>query len=153
MDNLDINNIEIRNIVLIDKDSSADLYMQELFPLWVDVVVVSLEGKYPLNADLRSTVLELLKTNPNLNIFIYGANAEKFVTASQKRLSMYSILGLDLRRYPWQKPVFDFDEFKIVELCKAFAMSQDLSRLQNYNMYINVMMPDSIKWYHELLRS
>ena len=148
----DISNIEINNVVLLDTNAAADLYMEKLFPLWSSVIVVSLEGKYPLNQDLKNRVFENLSNNTNLSILIFGAQAEKFETASQKRMNMQSLFRLDLRRYPWEKPVFEFDEYKITELCRAFCDSPDKNRLQSYNSFIDAMIPESVKWYHDLVR-
>lgn len=153
MDNNDIENIPIENVALLDTDAAGDLYMEKLFPLWTDVVVFTLEGKYPVDSNLRARTLEKIKNDQNLNLFIYGAKSEKFETASQRRLDMHGLFSLDLRRYPWQQPVLELDEYKIIEICRVSRGKKDLERLQSYNLYIEVMMPDSVKWYHDLVKS
>jgi hypothetical protein len=154
MNQNDIDNIDIRQVVVLDTDVAGDIYMERIFPLWVDAIVVTLEGKYPVNAALRTRVLNEIDTNPNIFLILYGAESEKITSASVSRLTMSSFLNQDLRRYPWQLPIWSFDENKIISLCKAFCDAGiDRDRLQSYNHYIDVMMPASVCWYHNLLRS
>lgn len=153
MNSTDIDNIDIKNVVILDTDQAGDVYMEKLFPLWVDAVVMTLEGKYPLDSSLKARVLDKMQNDKNLKVILYGANAVKTETLSQHRINMFNLFNLDLRRYPWQQPVINFDEFKIIELCRAFCDIGDIERLQNYNSYLDVMMPESVNWYHNLLRS
>ena len=41
-----IENLEIKNVVILDSDSAGDLYMEKLFPYWVDVVVITLPTSF-----------------------------------------------------------------------------------------------------------
>jgi hypothetical protein len=87
-------------------------------------------------------------------LLLYGAESEKMPSASLSRLLMSAFLNQDLRRYPWQTPIWNFDENKIISLSKAFCnIGRDSARLQSYNHYIDVMMPSSVGWYHDLIRS
>jgi hypothetical protein len=154
MNQNDIDNIDIQRIVVLDTDAAGDLYMERVFPLWVDVIVVTLEGKYPVNTLLRDRVLTEIQSNPNIYLLLYGAESEKMPSASLSRLLMSAFLNQDLRRYPWQTPIWNFDENKIISLSKAFCnIGRDSARLQSYNHYIDVMMPSSVGWYHDLIRS
>jgi hypothetical protein len=150
----DINNIDIKNVVVLDTDAAGDLYMEKIFPYWVDVVVLTLEGKYPLNQLLRTRILQEVESNSNIYLLLYGAQSEKMKSASPKRLLMSAFLNQDLRRYPWQRPAWDFNEDRIINLCRGFCgIGRDHDRLQSYNHYIDVMMPASVNWYHNLIRS
>jgi hypothetical protein len=154
MNQNDINNIDIRHVVVLDTDTSGDIYMEKMFPQWVDVVVITLEGKYPLNQLLRTRVLQEIESNPTIYLLLYGAQSEKMASASPRRMLMSSFLNQDLRRYPWQRPTWNFDEDKILNLCRGFCqVGRDPARLQSYNHYIDVMMPSSVSWYHTLIRS
>lgn len=151
----EIENIGISTIVILDRDDSGDLYMENLFPLWSDLVVFTVEGKYPTNPVLRERVLEEMRTNPKLICILYGARSEQLdYLLSQRRLHMSQILKKELVSGINPSPGFKMDEKKIVALCRAFAQGFDSDRQQSYNGLLDdLTVPESVKWHHNLIRS
>jgi|APGre2960657423_1045063.scaffolds.fasta_scaffold25411_2 hypothetical protein len=153
----DINNIDVRHVVFLDTDIAGDLYMEKMYPLWCDVVVVTLEGKYPENPVLRERVLAELSTNKNIYCMFFGARAQNQLNiASERRLFVSNYLIRDLQVFGWQKKgIFELDESRIMELCMVFCNTMfDHGRLQSYNSVIDQLENnDSVKWYHHLIKS
>lgn len=153
----EIDSIEIKNVLIFDTDNACDIYMQKLYPLWTDVILVSLEGKYPINQFLKNKVFDEIKNNPNLCIIQFGHNSENLEVASSKKFKMSYFLLRDLVMYDRHQPEFNFDEELIVSVLMSLAESSplvsNLKRPQIYNHVIDSSVKDSIKWYHYLLRS
>lgn len=153
----DIDNIDIRHVVILDSDLAGDLYMEKMYPLWCDVVVVTMEGKYPENPMLRERVLAELATNKNIYCMFYGAKApHKMNIASERRLHVSNFLIRDLLTFTWQtKRIFEFNENRIIELCMVFCNTMfDLERIQSFNPIVEKKQEnDSVKWYHQLIKS
>ena len=154
----EINNIDIRNVVILDSDIAGDTYVEKMYPLWVDVIVLTVDGKYPQNQALRERVLAELATNKNIYCIFYGARgARELNIVSEKRLNIAEFLIRDLRIYEWQhKSIFEFDDRRIIELCMVFCNTMfDSSRLQTYNSIIDQLSENntSVKWYHQLIKS
>lgn len=153
----DIQNIEIRNIILLDKDRAGDLYMEKVFPLWTDVIVVTLEGKYPVNADLRNRVMQELKDNPNLFCMTFGANSDSYPLKTQKRFKMAYFLLRDIRNYDHHFSEFNFDEELLVSIMMSLTespvMAGNLIRVNQYDHLLNSVIPESVNWIHSLIKS
>jgi hypothetical protein len=152
-----IENLEIKNVVILDSDKAGDLYMEKLFPYWVDVTVITLEGKYPLNLTLRNKVLKDLENNENLICFCFGSNADRYPLKTKKKLRLASFLYKDLTFNKWSQSIFDFNEERIVGLMMGFSgdtMSRlKIERIDKYNSLLKIAQPDSVKWYHHLIES
>jgi hypothetical protein len=153
----EIENIEIRNVLIFDKDSACDIYMEKLFPLWTDVVLVSLEGKYPRDERLKDRVFTELENNPDLYVIQFGYNSETLKIASNKKFKMSYFLLRDLIMYDRHNPEFNFNEELIISVLMSLTESSlaavNLKRPQIYNHLIDSAVKDSVKWYHSLLRS
>jgi hypothetical protein len=152
-----IDHLEIKNIVIMDSDISGDIYMEKLFPLWTDVVVLTLEGKYPYNQKLRSNILKELKINEKIYCFCFGADSDKYQMATQKKLRMAPFFFKDLKFSPYNQVEFGFDEEKIIALMMAFvgdSMSRlRIERIDRYDSLLDYAEADSVKWYHHLIKS
>lgn len=150
-----IEHVEIKNVVILDSDSAGDMYMQKLFPYWVDVTVFTIEGKYPINPLLRQRVINELETNENLFCFTFGSAADKYKCKTQKKLRMAPIFFKDLTFNKWSQSVLQLNEEKIIALMMAFVgdtMSRlKAERIEKYNTLIKTAEPDSVKWYHSLI--
>jgi hypothetical protein len=153
----EIENIEIRNVLIFDKDDACDLYMEHLFPLWTDVVLVSLEGKYPIDQRLKDRVFSELENNPNLFVVQFGYHSENFKVASNKKFKMSYFLLRDLVMYDRHHPEFNFNAESIISVLMSLTESplavSNIRRPQIYNHVIDSAVDDSKKWYHNLLRS
>lgn len=152
-----IENLEIKNVVILDSDKAGDLYMEKLFPYWIDVTVITLEGKYPLNLTLRNKILKELENNENLICFCFGANSDRYPLKTKKKLSLISFLYKDLTFNKWDRGIFDFNEERIVQLMMGFSgdsMSRlKIERIDKYNSLLKIAQPDSVRWYHHLIES
>lgn len=153
----EINNIDVRHVVILDTDQAGDLYMERLFPMWCDVIVFTVEGKYPLDSRLRNRVLDELATNKNIYCMFYGSRGtQELNILSDRRLFLSNFLVRDLQMFKWQKRgTFEFDEARIMELCMVFCNTMyDTSRIQTYNFVIDQLGDNSsVKWYHQLIKS
>lgn len=149
-DNL-VETVRIQHVIILDSNEAGDLYMERLYPLWIDPIVFTLEGKYPLNANLRDRVVSALANNKNINCILFGSKSEKYKTASDKKLCMGSFLMQDLTMYFWQSPRFDFNDEKIVDLMYLFCNDRDTDRLSNYSKIFDAYNKSSLKWFHALI--
>lgn len=147
-----IENIEIKHVVILDTDKAGDAYIERVFPYWVDVVVITLEGKYPLNPNLRKRVLDRLETDEDIFCFCFGLRAEKFPTKSHQRMKLAPILFLDLQ-YNTSVPTNPaFNEEKITNLMMAFSgATQYRLRKEDMEKYdFDTSVDISKQWYHYL---
>jgi hypothetical protein len=153
----DIYNIEISNVIILDTDESGDLYMEKLFPLWVDVIVVTLEGKYPINPILKTRVFKEIENNPNIFCILFGAESEKLKIKTQKKLNMAHFLCKDLIYFDVNVPEFNFTDEMIVSLIMAFTGNSlpriKIDRVQKYNNLLDYALARSVKWFHHLIKS
>lgn len=159
----DIDNLHVDYVVLLDSDSAGDLYMQHLYPMWTQVIVVTLDGKYPLDARLRARVLSELASNENIFCMIFGAKILNTIpVATKRKLHMVDFLFTDLVHFPWQKPRLELNEDRLITIMQAFCeqIAQHDSRLQSYNAVLdhyanaqNDHQSNSLKWYHALVKS
>lgn len=152
-----LEHLEIKNVVILDSDEAGDLYMERLFPYWIDVTVITLQGKYPLNRRLRERVLHELENNENLFCFCFGSGADKYPLKTKKKLRLAPFFFKDLTFDKWTDSIFNFNEEKIVGLMMAFVgdtMSRlKIERIEKYNSLLKVAEPSSVKWYHHLIES
>jgi hypothetical protein len=153
----EIKNIDIGNIVILDTDAAGDMFMETLFPLWTNVVIVTLGGKYPINEFLKKRVFEELANNSNINCIQFGADSEKLSVKTEKKLKMSYFLIKDLTFLSYQNPEFSFDAEMIVSLMMSFTGDSisrlNKDRLNSYDYIISNARPESVKWYHELIKS
>jgi hypothetical protein len=153
----DIYNIGISNVIILDTDESGDLYMEKLFPLWVDVIVVTLEGKYPINPILKARVFKEIENNPDIFCILFGAESEKLKIKTQKKLNMAQFLCKDLIYFNVNVPEFNFTDEMIVSLIMAFTGNSlsriKIDRVQKYNNLLDYALARSVKWYHYLIKS
>jgi hypothetical protein len=146
-----IDAIRIESVVLLDTDKAGSLYMERLFPLWVDPIVFTIEGKYPLNNELRDRTITELSQNKNIRCILFGAQSEKYKTATDRKLSMAPFFIQDLTSYFWQKPMFEFYDQRIIELMKEFCEKVDIDRIGSYESILNYNKRSTVKWYHSLI--
>ena len=146
-----VSKIKINCVVVLDSDRAGDLYMEKLYPRWIEPIVYTIEGKYPYDKDLRQKCEYEFANNPNLTVFAFGSRSATMKTLSQKKLNMFSFFRKDLMYFNWQKPILDFDVDKIIHLMTAFYMPEDLDRITNYENQILAYDSNSVKWYHHLL--
>lgn len=155
----EIDNLGISNVVVLDTDNAADIYMEKLFPQWCDVYVYTLEGGYPRDAYLRARLEHELQHNDQLVVFLYGARSETtFATASQRRLHMSQLLRKDLRSGGLStrssRAIFGFDAVRIAELCQGFSSGFSNQRNTSYNNIMDdLSIKTSVRWYHDLIKS
>lgn len=147
----EIDNIDVNHVIILDSDKAGDIYMENLYPIWVDCIVYTIEGKYPINQLLRQKVEVELQNSKKIKCILFGALAEKMPIASEIKLNMAPFLLKDCRRFFWHKPNFEFNNERICELIKAFCLWQDVERIQGYQYILQTFEPDSVQWFHEML--
>jgi len=151
IDKQHIDAIRVESVIILDSDQAGDIYMEKLFPLWIDPIVFTIEGKYPLHNGLRQRVIRELEDNKNVRCILFGAQSEKYKTATDRKLAMAPFFVQDLTSYFWQKPMFEFYEQRIVELMKEFCEKVDTDRLDSYQPILDYYKKSSVKWYHSLI--
>lgn len=152
-----VEHLEIKNVVILDSDKAGDIYMEKLFPYWIDVTIITLEGKYPLNVKLREKVLKELEHNENLICFCFGAKADRYPLKTKTKLRLSLFLYKDLTFNKWSEAIFNFNEERIVGLMMGFSGDSmarlKIERIDKYNSLLKIAQPDSVKWYHHLIAS
>ena len=94
----------IDRIVLFATKSSAQLYLEKVFPLNCNCIVASADRFYPENPQLSERVFRALSTQPKLRIAVFNSSALKTVqVVSDRLLIMDELITQDFKHHPAER--------------------------------------------------
>jgi hypothetical protein len=137
---------------VVKSAASAELFMQTIYQRWADTIVVSADGVYPKDNQLKELALSKLRTDQDLPVVVFGASAVSILgIVSKKTLTMDAFFNADLYRFDSSERVFNWDERKIAMFISKWAEQiSDGARIDDAD-YRPLFHPESSEWYHRLI--
>lgn len=119
---ISIKSVRVNNVVLVADAKAAEIFFTKIFPHFTECFVVSADGAYPENEELKKTVLEELATNPSIAVVIFGADAYREMNIASERLLVLDRIIADCFSKTKIKSLFkkSFNEFDVVWLMMNF---------------------------------
>lgn len=69
---INIEAVSITNVIILPNKIAGDIYFNDIFNKFVDIVVYTCDDYYPLNEELREKVKHELENNPKINLLVLG---------------------------------------------------------------------------------
>jgi hypothetical protein len=143
--------IQVNSITVVRSAESAELFMQTIYQHWADTIVVSVDGAYPKDTQLKELVMSKLQTDVAVPVVVFGASClQTLEIVSTKILVMDGFFMADFYRFDSSECVFDWNERKIAAFIAKWV-NQLTNNRKDYFDYRPLYHPDSIKWYHRLI--
>ena len=144
--------IQVNSVTVVKSAASAELFIETVYQQWADTIVVSADGVYPKDAQLKELVLSKLCTDQDLPVVVFGASCISVLgIVSKKTLTMDAFFNADLYRFDSSESTFNWDERKIAVFISKWAEQISASTRIDDADYRPLFHPDSIKWYHRLI--
>ena len=144
--------IQVNSVTVVKSAAAAELFMETVYQWWADTIVVSADGIYPKDAQLKELVLSKLKTDANIPVVVFGASSiPNLGIVSNKILIMDEFFIADLYRFDSSESVFNWNERKIASFISKWAEQISAITRVNDADYRPLYHPDSSKWYHRLV--
>ena len=144
--------IQVNSITVVKSAAAAELFMQTIYNWWADTIVVSADGIYPKDTQLKELVLSRLQTDLNVPVVVFGATCISTLgIVSNKILTMDAFFMADLYRFDSSESAFNWDERKIAVFISKWAEQISASARASDADWRPLFHPDSSKWYHRLI--
>lgn len=117
----------IDRIVLFTESTSAQLFMQHVFPINCNCIIVSRDGVYPRNPELRARVESAVRENPKLRVAVFNVAALRgWDLVSDRVLVMDEFIMQDFKHHPAERlNRLDFNPTKIAFMIDCFFNQWD----------------------------
>lgn len=141
---ISIETIDITNIVLLPNKIAGDLYMEEFYDKFVDIIICTADGEYPIDSRLKEKTLTALENDVKINLIVIGAQSlVNRKVATSKILILDDIIMMDFSKSRLDTiSALDLSSFKISSIIKSFCsqgkkmkLGHNLSDLFNYRNY------------------
>jgi hypothetical protein len=144
--------IQVNSITVVKSAETAELFMQTIYNWWADTIVVSADGTYPKDIQLKELVLSRLQTDLDVPVVVFGATCiPELGIVSNKTLTMDAFFMADLYRFDSSESIFNWDERKIGTFISKWAEQISASARSSDADWRPLFHPDSSKWYHRLI--
>jgi hypothetical protein len=145
--------IQVNSITVVKSAAAAELFMQTIYQLWADTIVVSADGVYPKDAQLKELVMSKLQTDVAVPVVVFGASCHQILgIVSKKTLTMDAFFIADLYRFDSSECTFNWDDRMIATFISKWAgQVLDGARRTDDADYRPLYHPDSSKWFHRLI--
>lgn len=119
---ISLDSVRINNVVLVADAKSAEIFFSKIFPHFTECYVVSADGVYPENGDLKKYVLDELATSTSIAIVIFGADAYREMNIVSERILVLDRIIADCFSKIKIKSLSkkNFNEFDIIWLMMNF---------------------------------
>lgn len=130
---LNSNAINVDRVALFSNATSAQAYLDEVFPWFCHCLIVSADGVFPRNESLRVRAQAELATNKKIKVIVFGATAiKKMNLATERFVVMDDLLMQDLKSHKMDRALgLDFSPAKLANFMENFFSQWD--RLQRMN--------------------
>lgn len=117
-----LESVNIKNVILVGDAKAAEIFFKKIFPHYTECFVVSADGAYPEDENLRNQVLQELATNRSVAVVIFGADAYRKVQILSERILVMDRIVADCFSKAKIKSMFKagMNEFDIVHLLTSF---------------------------------
>jgi hypothetical protein len=147
----------IDRIVLFANRSSAELYLERIFPLNCNCIVASADHTYPQHRQLANLVFKALSEDRTLRVAIFNASLLKSVSVVTERLLiMDDLVSQDFKHHPAERPAhLNLTPERISFLVHQFFNQWDkLARLGNSEFALrNFSEFKNLDWRADLIAS
>lgn len=141
---ISIDTVEITNIILLPNKIAGDLYMEKFYDKFVDIVVCTADGEYPVDSRLKEKTLSALENDVKVNLVVIGAQSvvERKI-ATNKLLILDDIIMLDFSKSRLDAlGALDLTAYKLASIIKSFCsqgkklkLGYNLADASNYKNY------------------
>lgn len=144
--------IQVNSITVVKSAAAAELFMQTVYQWWADTIIVSADGVYPKDTQLKELVLTKLRTDLEVPVVVFGASCATILEiVSKKILTMDEFFKADLYRFDSSECAFNWNERMIAKFISKWAEQISASARIDDADYRPLFHPDSSKWYHRLI--
>lgn len=146
-----IDSIQVNCITVLKTAAAAELFLEKIYPVWTDTIVVSADGVYPKNPRMNSFIFDHLKTHSTVPVIVFGRSTiKKLDIASQNILKMDSFLTADFYRFSPNEKTFNWDDTMMAGFLNIWVRQLANGRENNADTR-PFFDPKSIQWYHNIL--
>lgn len=141
---ISIETINISNVILLPNKLAGDLYMKEFYDKYVDVIVCTADGEYPIDSRLKEKTLTALENDVKINLIVIGDQSlvDRKI-ATKKLLILDDLIMMDFSTSRLDTmSALELDSYKITSIIKNFCtqgkklkIGYNLSNVINYKKY------------------
>lgn len=140
--------IFLNSIVVLKSEKSASLFLEKIYPYWTESVIVSADGAFPKDQQLKEFAFEQLKTNKDLPVILFNGNLQQQLEiVSNKILPLDIFFRDDMYRFDASEAYFNWNERSIARLCFQWVNLVNKNSRETYIDMREMFNPESIKWY------
>ena len=142
--NINTEAISITNVVVLPNKLAGDIYFEQVYDKFVDIIVYTMDDYYPQNEGLKSKVKSEIKNNPKINLVVLGQQSLVDLTIATKKIFLLDDLILaDFSENKNDRlQQLNLDGYKIALLIKTFcstfkkqSLGYNLENEQNFKKY------------------
>jgi len=133
--------IRCSNFIIFNSDAAAKLYLDTCYDDYCNIIIVSIEGGYPLTNNLTLYAMSTIQSNENCNIIVMGADILQRIDIKSKKILIMDDFILS------QRFGFQISPTMLTHLIKSFC-EQDKKILLGNNFkdgYTNYKAYNSIR--------
>jgi len=124
--------IAIKNVVLLASAAAARLYLDRIYDHYADVIVLSADGEYPIDAALRDRTMSAVQSDASINLIMLGCDSVNHITPLTKKILILDDMIMSDAAASKRKPGMDLDERKLALMIRSFV-DQDKKLKMGYN--------------------
>lgn len=144
--------IDLDSLVVLRSEKSADLFFEKIYPHWPEPIVVSADGAFPKDQQLKDFSIEQLKTNKDLRVILFGGDLKNTLNIiSDKILYIDYFLVNDLYRFVPSESAFNWTERGIARFCYNWILMNNVDDRKSFLDQRSTFNPESSKWYVNML--
>jgi hypothetical protein len=147
-----VDSLDINAVVILETKEKADIFFEKIYPLWADPIVITGDGSYPKDENVKFAVLKKLQTSENLPVIVFHIPTFKSMNVLSKNLLlMTDLIREDTFRFYEKKP-FNWTDTSLAAFMNFWTMQNSkLTRVDNLDSsWKEYRNPDSLDWYHDL---
>jgi hypothetical protein len=120
--NQDFSLLSISPIILLKEQSTAEWFIDRIYPLLSNCLVVSRDGFFPRHQQLFDSCLRALAEDRDMVLVVFNIDSlEGIKIVTQRILCMDDLLMADYRSHPaYEKESLNLNEFKIAKIIDSF---------------------------------
>jgi hypothetical protein len=142
--NINTEAVSITNVIILPNKLAGDVYFEQVFEKFVDIVVYTCDDYYPQNIDFKNKVKDEIKNNPKINLIVLGQQSLVELDIATKKI--FVLDDLILADFSTNKndrlQQLNLDPYKIALLIKTFcnthkkqSLGFNLKNEQNFKKY------------------
>lgn len=115
--------VGIGKVAMFPSGKAARVYMERIFPHMADCYVISADGEYPKNPDVRVRVQGAIDRGEELKVIVFGNDSLRTFTPKSSRILVMDPFLMGSGKFTLDVDSLyhiEFDEYKIIHLMRSF---------------------------------